>query len=171
VGAAFFTAGTIQIRDALDNAFGQANVAFNAADYNGLFDPNGTYTLAEIADTGQMDLPPTVSTAWPGLHGRFQQFLKTLCQADPTTHTAIKAAMYNALTANPPMPMIFHVAHQNAGYQFVSWTEEDEAGVTWLHCLLFCPTMPGPVAKRLRRVIRRRQTGKGRSSPKVRAKK
>jgi hypothetical protein len=171
MGAAFFSPGTIRIRDVLQDAFGPANVAGNATNYGSLFNPAGPHTLDQIVDSPNMDLPPRNDKNWPTLHGRFRDFLKALNNADPTTHVAIKTAMYSALTANPPMPMNFHVAHQNAGYQFVSWTEDDDAGLTWLNCLLFCPTMPAPVAKRLLHVVAHRQAGKGRRSPKVRGKK
>lgn len=156
MGAAFFSPGTIRIRDALEYAFGQFNVANNARAYGRLFNPTNGATLFQIAD--QMDVPPINDPDWgSGLHGRFVQFLTTLFHRDPTTHTQIKTAIYGALTANPPMPIKFHLAHQNAGYQFIHWTEEDAAQVTWLYCLLFCPTMPGPLAGRLRRLIARRK--------------
>ena len=41
-----------------------------------------------------MDLPPHNDKNWPTLHGRFRDFLKALNNADPTTHVAIKTAMY-----------------------------------------------------------------------------
>lgn len=157
MGAAFFTHGTKHIRDVLDDTFGALNAAFSAASYSGLFKPTGALTLAQIADTPHMDLPRTHDADWPTLHRRFQTFLTTLYNADPTTHASIKQAMYGALTANPVMPMKFYVAHQDSGYRFVSWTEEDAGGITWLNCLLFCPEMSGPPAKRLRRVIKRNQ--------------
>ena len=159
MGAAFFTPGTKRIRDVLQDGFGPLNVQANAADYGSLFNPTGPYTLAQIADTSNMDLPPTNDPIWPGLHGRFHGFLTALYNVDPTTHSSIKQAMYGALTANPVMPIKFNIAHQNSGYKFVSWIEEDDNAITWLNCLLFCPQMPGPVARRLHRVIRRKQAG------------
>jgi hypothetical protein len=167
MGAAFFSPGTIRIRDSLQYAFGPANIGANARTYSRLFDPANNATLADIANTPYMDLPPHNDPDWGSkLHGRFQGFLTSLYRADPTTHTSIKAAMHDALTASPPLPMKFHVAHQNAGYRFVHWTEEDATGLTWLNCLLFCPALSGPTAKRLRRVIGRRQARKTRRTKK-----
>lgn len=155
MGAAFFSGGTKHIRDVLGDAFGPLNVQANGTSYGSLFNPTGGSTLAQIADTPNMDLPTTGDKHWPTLHVRFQKFLTALYQADPTTHTSIMTAMHNALTASPAMPMRFHVAHQNSGYNFVSWAEEDDSGVTWVNCLLFCPALTGPLAERLRRVTRR----------------
>jgi len=158
MGSAFFTPGTKHIRDVLDDAFSPNNVQYSATDFSSIFNPAGGLTLAEIADTNEMDIPPTGSIFWPTLHGRFQKFLKDLLNADPVTHTKIKQAMYTALTANPAMPMQFYVAHQDVGYNFVSWDEEDDSGLLWRNCLLFCPEMKGPVAKRLRRIVKRKLT-------------
>lgn len=164
MGAAFFTPGTKRIRDVLHDNFGPLNVQANATTFSSLFNPAGRYTLAQIADTPNMDLPPTNDQNWPTLHGRLQVFLTTLNSNDPTTHTQIKQAMYAALTANPVMPMKFYVAHQNSGYNFVSWNEEDDNGITWQNCLLFCPEMTAPAARRLRRVLRRRRASRRRRS-------
>jgi hypothetical protein len=163
MGAAFFSGGTKHIRDVLQDAFGPLNVQANAASYGSLFNPTGGITLAQIADTNYMDLPATSDKYWPTLHARFKTFLTTLYNADPTTHASILQAMYGALTAKTVMPMKFHVAHQATGYSFVSWAEEDDSGITWLNCLLFCPVMTGPLAQRLRRVVKRKQSrGTGR---------
>ncbi len=155
MGAQFFTPGTKRIRDVLHDAFSPLNVASNAASFSSLFDPTNSVTLAQIASSSYMDLPPSGDPNWPSLHRRFQGFLTALHSADPTVHLNIKQAMYGALTSNPAMPMKFYVAHQNSGYKFVSWAEEDDSGIGWLNCLLFCPQMGGAIAKRLRRVIRR----------------
>jgi len=171
MGAAFYSAGTKHIRDQLCDAFGTLNANANASSYGSLFNPTGPYTLAAIVDTPKMDIPPTNDKNWPTLHARFQTFLTNLYNADPATHLQIKQAMYAALTANPVMPMKFYVAHQNSGYRFVSWNEEDDSGITWQNCLLFCPTMTGPVATRLRRVIKRRQAAGRMRSRKARTKK
>ena len=156
MGAAFYSPGTGRIRDELNLAFSPANVAGTASSFAGLFRPSSGDNLTDIIDA--MDLPPANDVQWPTLHPRFKTFLQTLYSADPTTHDEIKAAILDALTNNtPPCPIAFHVSHQAAGYKFVWWYETDNLGINWQNCLLYCPTMKGKMAKRLRRVIGRKR--------------
>ena len=175
MGAAFFTPGTVAIRKALGGKFSQQQIPTTAATYQYLFDPSSTYTLSQAVVT--MDLPPHHDPHFGDgkLQQRFMQLLEAMQTSDlnygSNTSGDIKQATFDALAANlnvtpsSSQGIKFYVAHQdgsgpfnadNPEYEFVEWDDSDDQGRGWFNFLLICPTLPGPVAARLKKVIARK---------------
>jgi hypothetical protein len=171
MGAAFFTPGTIEIRTELNDKFSQSKIAGTAASYQYLFDKSNGYLLSDAVVA--MDLPAHNNANFgPKLQLRFVQLLKAMQASDANygSHTSaqIQKATFDALAANlnvspsATQGIKFYVAHQDSNgpfsadtpeYVFVQWDDSDDNGRGWFNFLLICPTLPPPIAARLKKVV------------------
>jgi len=171
MGAAFFTPGTIEIRKELGDKFSQSKIKNTATSHQYLFDPNSAYTLSQAVVA--MDVPAHNNAQFGAkLQQRFVQLLDAIQASDlnygSTTHDTIKQATFDALGANlnatpsSSQGIKYYVAHQdsngpfsssNPEYEFVEWDDADDNGRGWFNFLLICPTLPGPIAARLKKVV------------------
>jgi len=181
MGAAFYTPGTKKIRQVLHKVFGPSgasNIKDTANTWINLFDPANGVRIPDALAT--MNLPPrNDGTFGAKLQKRFQQLFEAMLTADAqdntTTHDEIRKATFDALTdaknsSNTSVKGIkFFVAHQsnpgpyspqNPRFRFVYWIEEDDGGKGFYNFLLICPELPGPIATRLRRKIKKKRIAK-----------
>ena len=182
MGAAFYTPGTKKIRRVLHGVFGANKIKDTADDWMFLFDPARGVRIPDAL--GAMDLPPRSDTTFGAkLQKRFQQLFDAMLSADSqdntTTHDEVRKATFDALTdaknssATSAKPIKFFVAHRNNSppyspenprFRFVNWMEEDDNGKGFYNFLLICPELPGPIAARLRKKIKKKR--KTKKSPK-----
>jgi hypothetical protein len=187
MGAAFYTPGTRKIRRVLHTAFGPGpnQIKKTADDWIFLFDPARGVRIPDAL--GAMDLPPRNDTTFGSrLQKRFQQLFDAMLAADAqdntTTHDEIRKATFDALTdakassSASVKPIKFFVAHQNnqppyspqnPRFRFVNWMEEDDNGKGAYNFLLICPELPGPIAARLRKTIKKKRKAKKSSKKKA----
>jgi hypothetical protein len=190
MGAAFWTGGTVRIRNHLRTFFGKNRIRGTANSFLALFDPANGRTISQALVS--MDLPPRGDPDYGArLQQRFVLLFDNMMAADSsdgtTTHDTIKRAVFDVLTKaknTPPRapvePIKFYVSHQvaappyspaNPRFRFVQWEENDDNGQAWFNFLLICPELPGPIAARLKKVVTRKYGSASKAKKKTKKKK
>jgi hypothetical protein len=176
MGAAFYSPGTVHIRQILHKFFDKNNIKNTATNFRSLFDPANSYDISQAIVA--MDLPPRNGAFGAKLQQRFALLFDNMLKSDnsngTTTHNDVRQAVFDvlgdALTANPVKPIKFYVAHQDdAGpfspakpeFRFVQWREDDDSNKPAFNFLLICPELPGPVATRLQKAVAKKVASKG----------